>query len=371
MGIIPAPPATAIELTNQGHLLYSQRQYLQSIAIFRQAIAAEPRLVQAHVNLATALLITGQYIEGWQEYEWRSQLPWLKASRLPCSEHTLWQSGINIKNKTLFLLPEQGYGDNIQFVRYAALAAAQGARVILGCPKDLSRLFTPVEGVHRIITDGDTMPLFDYHSYLPSLPALFNTTLETIPANIPYLTADPQLVTAWAKQLSARKKLRVGLTWAGAGEKGPKENLSGPIDKRRSLHLSQLAPLATLENIEFYSLQKGMPAQQVSEMQEKFPLIDYTEKINDFADTAALIENLDLIITVDTAVAHLAGAMGKPTWMLCRFDGCWRWLEGRQDSPWYPTLRIFRQNTPDKWEDVIAEIVFELKKQEFSLWQNH
>lgn len=232
------------------------------------------------------------------------------------------------------------------------------ARVAVLAEQPLASLIRSIPGIEVLTAcEGE----YDYHSPLMCLPRLFGTTLETIPADVPYLAADPKKVARWAERLSEYEgRTKVGLVWAGNSRKHDPD--ANAIDRRRSVTLQQFAPLAGIANIQFVSLQKGEPSTQALQPPNGMQLVDMTSDLQDFEDTAALITNLDLIITVDTSVAHLAGALAKPVWVLSRFDGCWRWLNGREDSPWYPTARLFHQKTPGAWDEVIARIAAELVK---------
>jgi hypothetical protein len=250
-----------------------------------------------------------------------------------------------LAGRTLLLTAEQGAGDAILFSRYAPLAAEQG-RVLLEAPSSLHRLFASLKNV-ELVAAGEALPPFDLQCPLPSLPFAFGTRLETIPSNT-YLRADPRLAAAWRQRLDGLPGRRIGLAWAG--------NPDHQDDRRRSIAPHRFDGLAGLEGISFVSLQKGAGDRP------SIPLADWTEGFGDFADTAALIDGLDLVISVDTSIAHLAGALGKPVWLLNRFDPHWVWLTERADSPWYPTLRQFRQPRPGDWASVIEVIRQQLKQ---------
>jgi hypothetical protein len=271
----------------------------------------------------------------------------------------------------VLLHAEQGFGDSIQFIRYAPLVAQRGGHVIVQCQPGLETLLAGVEGISQIITRDEPLPDFDLHCPLMSLPWVFATRLDTIPAAIPYLRANTEKVAHWRERLAREQStsgetgpsrcdtLKIGLVWAG--EARPHRPHVNRINRRRSMSLSQFAPLAQVPGVAFISLQKGKSAEQAQTLPPGMRLLDWTAELNDFADTAALIEALDLVISVDTSVAHLAGALGKPVWLLNRFDTCWRWLLDRSDSPWYPTMRLFRQPQPGAWAPVIAEVREQLK----------
>jgi hypothetical protein len=261
--------------------------------------------------------------------------------------------------KSILLLGEQGFGDVLQFCRYAPMVAGLGARVILAVPATLCRLLSSLPGVDHVVSQDDVLPAFDVHCPLMSLPMAFATTEKSLPAQVPYLAADPHAIASWNSIIpspSARgdgeSGLRIGLVWAGAHR--PEQPHAAAVDRRRSMALAQMAPVFAAPGNVFVSLQLGPAAAQVDAA--PFPLLDVADRLTDFADTAALVAALDLIITVDTAVAHLAGALGKPVWLLSRHDACWRWGRDRTDSPWYPTMRLFRQTIPGDWAGVMQRV---------------
>ena len=319
---------------------------------YRRALELKPDFAAAHFNFSTALLSMGQYVEGWSEFEWRWATPHLLKSRCEFTQPQ-WQ-GEAAKGKTLLIYAEQGFGDTVQFCRYASLCAARGLRVILVVPPPLVRLLRSLQGVDQIIAAGETLPNFDLHCPMLSLPLAFKTTLDTIPSAASYLQAEPSQIEAWRLRLAAlpNKGLRIGIVWAG----NPRSDLPhlphlAAVDRRRSVALEQIEPLLNLSGFQFFSLQKDSSSEL-----DNLNLTDYMCEMRDFADTAALIANLDLVISVDTAVAHLAAALGKPVWLLNRFDSCWRWLRKREDSPWYPSLKIFRQPKLGDWPTVIENV---------------
>ncbi len=341
--------------TNLGNALKGQGNIAAAIAACRQAIALNPDLPDAHHNLSLTLLLNGEFAEGWREYEWRWQTKQLRPRGFA---QPLW-SGEAVDGRVLLLHAEQGYGDMIQFCRYVPLVAARG-RVVLEAPRALVRLFSGLAGVERIVVQGDPLPAFDLHCPLLSLPRAFATTLETIPGGVPYLGTDPAQVSAWRDRLAGLARLRVGLVWAG--EPRATDRIRGAVDRRRSISLGHFARLAGVGGIAFVSLQKGEAAAQTRSPPPGLRLHDWTGELEDFADTAALIAALDLVISVDTAVVHLAGALGKPVWLLNRFDTDWRWLLDREDSPWYPTLRLFRQHRPGDWAGVLERVAAALRR---------
>jgi hypothetical protein len=262
----------------------------------------------------------------------------------------LWK-GEAIGDRTILLHAEQGLGDTIQFCRYAPLMVCGGG-TILEVPAPLVRLLSRLPGVSEIVASGNGLPPFDLHCPLLSLPHAFGTTLDTIPAATPYLSADPALAANWQERLVGLDGLRIGLVWAGAQWL----NVPGAAAaaRRKSTGLQALAPLGEVSGVSFVSLQKHVPAAEAADPPHGLALHDFTSDLHDFEDTAALIVNLDLVISVDTAVAHLAGALGKPVWLLNHFGTDWRWLLNRDDCPWYPTLRQFRQPSPGDWNSAIC-----------------
>ena len=354
----------AVELTphiakahnNLGVALMRQAAWAEAADCFRRAIALNPELAESHTPLAMALLAQGDMVAGWEEYEWRWKTRYLR----PVQRHFAqpqWRGEAG-HGRTLLIHAEQGFGDTLQFCRYAPLAAARGLRVILEVQKPLVRLLKSLPGVDAVIAQGEELPPFDLHAPMLSLPLALGTTVESIPRSIAaYLHADEAAVAAWQTRLDtiAGQNPRIGLVWAG----NPRNYspLLAATDRRRSMAPEQLAPLLELSGFHFFSLQKDGPAAP-----EAWKLINLMAEMDDFADTAALIANLDLVITVDTAVAHLAAALAKPVWLMNRFDTCWRWLTDRKDSPWYPTLRLYRQPAPGDWASVIADITRDLRR---------
>lgn len=329
-------------------------QSAETIACCRTAIQLRPDYADAHQNLAHVLLQTGEMAEGWREYEWRWEVPPQRSLRRNFTQPQ-WM-GEPGDGRTLLIHAEQGLGDTLQFCRYAPLARERGLRVIAEAPATLIRLLQGQQGIDRLVPAGETLPPFDLHCPMLSLPLALGTTLETVPGGTPYLSADPAGAAAWRARLapSDRAGPRVGFAWAGSSR--PDSAIAAAFDRRRSLAPERLEPLLAIPGLQFFSLQKdGPPAPP------DLPLIDHMGAMQDFADTAALVANMDLVISVDSAVAHLAGAMGRPVCLLDRFDHCWRWLDGRRDSPWYPTLRVYRQPRPEDWDSVLAELAADLR----------
>lgn len=316
-------------------------------------------------------LKAGDFASGWPLHEQRWQSESMQATAAQLAQRNfqvpLWLGkkslADDLAGKTIFIWPEQGHGDAMQFVRYAYHVADLGAKVLLAAHTSTFKLFAQslVHSNIEVVLDleAHTYP-FDFHCPIMSLPLACGTdSLDKIPLRAPYLFADPQDAQAWQERIrlmGSHTMPRVGLVWAGGARL--------TIDPERSLALGQLKPLTVLAKgaaggAQFFNLQLGEPAKQL-ESASDFPVIDLTADLKDWADTAALIANLDLVISCDTAVAHLAAAMGKPTWILSRFNGCWRWLDDRDDSPWYPTVRLFRQKTRGDWDGVMAEVALAL-----------
>lgn len=336
--------------SNLALALMEQRRPEEAEACCRQALALRPDYPEARANLALALLTMGRMEEGWREYEarWNVEAMVAPAPELPQPRWT----GQALNGETVLLYAEQGFGDTLQFCRYASLVAEAGGNVVLVVPKPLQRLMTILDGVGMVISeDHGPLPPFDYHCPLLSLPLAFNTTLATIPAATAYLKADR---SPWAAFLEGLPGLKVGLVWAGKSRTEQPHAVA--IDKRRSMRLLDLQPLLSVPGCSFVSLQLGPPAAQIRTLPDAPGLHDVSDRMGDWADTAGLIAGLDLVIAVDTAVAHLAAALGKPVWMLNRFDSCWRWFLDREDTPWYPTMRLFRQTERGEWAGVIEGV---------------
>jgi tetratricopeptide (TPR) repeat protein len=349
--------------SNRGLVLQDLHLFDAALTSFAQAVAINRDFAAAYFNRAMASLLTGDFESGWRDFEWRWQGaggPIMARRRVaqPC-----WLGKESLKGKTILLCSEQGLGDTLQFCRYARLVADLGARVILEVQKPLQSLLTSLEGAAQVLACGEALPEFDYYCPLVSLPLAFKTTLSTIPARVPYLRSDVQKARYWRKKLGEKRRFRVGLVWSGGFR--PDQPELWPVNRRRNIPLAKLAPLQHPE-VEFYSLQKGQPGEsELAELTAKKwhgpPMADFTGLLHDFSDTAAFIEQLDLVISVDTSTAHLAGALGRPVWILNRFDSCWRWLLKRTDSPWYPTVRLYRQSTAGDWDGVVERVRADLR----------
>ena len=335
----PAFPQAA---HNLGEALQDAHRGPESIAAYERALALEPDYAEAHCGLAFALLRAGELHRGWEEYEWRFRRADSPAPARPLPG-AVWD-GADPAGKTILVQAEQGFGDTIQFARYLPLLAARGVRVIFQCQRALAPLFRSLAGV-QVITVDDPLPACDCHVPLLSLPRLFGTTFDSIPASVPYLRA-PE---AWSAPLG--RPPRVGLVWHA----NPHAQLARSW---RSLPLETLEPITSFDAT-FVSL-------QTEPVPEGSPLLDVSPRLTDFGATAALVQELDLVVSVDTAVAHLAGAMGRPVWTLLPYAADWRWLRDRLDSPWYPTMRLFRQPVWGDWSSAVKEVAGEMA----TLWKS-
>ena len=348
-------PHHAGALSSLGNTLRAMGRLQEALVAHKAAVAASPEpgpaQATARFHRATTLLAIGDYAAGWPEYEWR----WQSAGHAPRFHSRPWRGAL-LNGQTILLHAEQGLGDTLQFVRYAPLVAARGGRVTLELPPSLLRLLRNLPGVESAVARGDALPPFDCHCPLLSLPLAFKTTLDSIPADIPYLHADTAQAAMWRQCLPRGDGPVVGLVWAGLPNLDDWQ--AREIDRRRSLDPTALTGLAGIAGPRFVSLQKDRPPPAI----DGLPMFDAMDEMRDFADTAALVSALDLVIAVDTAVAHLAAALGRPVWLLSRYDGCWRWLHDRSDTPWYPTMRIYRQPRPFAWPEVIARVRQDLQR---------
>ena len=338
-------------LDNLGTALKELGQLDEAAACYRAVLAVQPEHPGTHANLGMVLLAQGDMEAGWRENEWRWKTSHMRATARAFTVPQ-WRGEL-ATGRTLLVHSEQGFGDTLQFCRYATLAANRGLHVVMQVQEPLVRLLKSLTGVEQVVPQGEEPPAFDLHCPMLSMPLAFDTRIATIPAQTPYLQADAGQVAVWRACLAANHTPgpRVGLVWAGNSYT---HSLAlAAVDRRRSLPPDRLAPLLSLPGLHFISLQKDGSA--------GLPLTNFMHEMRDFADTAALIAALDLVVSVDTAVAHLAGALGKPVWLLDRFDSCWRWLTGRRDSPWYPKLRIYRQPRPGDWDTVLAEVIRDLR----------
>ena len=329
---------------NLGKALQAQSRRADAVAQYRRAIALKPDYVDAHLAEAFFLLLTGDFAPGFRKLEWRWRLKDRKPRNFP---QPPWR-GEPLDGKTILLHAEQGFGDSVMLLRYAPLVAARGGRVVIELPRGLERLAARLTGgPYAIITEGHPPPAFDTHCSLMSLPLACGTTLETVPTTIPYFTVAPEALARWRTRLAGATGMKVGIVWAG--------NPAHKNDRMRTIALSRLAPLFDLSGVQWYSLQVGERAADLARLADG-RITDLAPDLADFAETAAAVAALDLVIGVDTAVVHLAGALGKAVWVMLPFDPDWRWLLDRGDSPWYPSARLVRQQAPGDWDDVIGRV---------------
>jgi tetratricopeptide (TPR) repeat protein len=339
-----------IALFNRGIVLQQLGRMDEAIDSYRRALLCGTDFPEATLEQSHCRLAMGDYGLGWRQYEARWKTVQLKGRKLSSSK-PLWLGKEDITGKTVLLWAEQGFGDTIQFLRYVPLAAQKAGKVILRVPVALRALSETLRCSISIVTLEDHVPFHDFQCPLMSLPLAFGTELGSIPADIPYLGAAADEVNEWHHRLGARFRPRIGLAWAGRRRQ--------PINRTRDLPLEALRPLMDMD-LEIISLQKEIPEEDRATLESIPQINSLGEMLEDFSDAASLIENLDLVISADTAVAHLAGALGKPVWIMLRHSGEWRWLLNRSDSPWYPSATIFRQKNRGNWDGVVREIMREL-----------
>jgi tetratricopeptide (TPR) repeat protein len=341
-------PGYVDALCNFASALQALGRSADAVKLMQKALAFQPESPDLHWNLALAALQNGDYATGWSEYEWRWQTPTFADFRREFAKPE-WD-GSALDGRTILVHTEQGFGDNLQFCRFVPMAAAAGGKVVLECRPQLQRLFETLDGVETCIALGDAPPPFEVHAPLMSLPRIFGTTLETIPATIPYL-AVPDGVAA-DPRIAAADGIKIGLAWAGSPTR---------VDNhKRSVAFRDLVPLIGIDGISLFSLQVGDASEQLAGLNEPPAVTDLSLVFKDFADTAAAVAALDLVISVDTSVLHLAGALGKPAWGLMSQPTGFLWMDARTDSPWYPSIRLYRQPTPGDWSTVVAEVVADL-----------
>lgn len=334
---------------NLGNAVKNQGRFEEAFACYRKALAIDPEFPEAHNNLAQMLLLHGDYEAGWKEQEWRWRWKEFPSPRRDLKQPQ-WR-GEDLAGRTILVHAEQGMGDVIQFSRFVPMVAERGGNVIVECAAALYRLLRSIPGVKQWVVAGDSLPDFDMHCPMQSLPLALGITLENLPNRVPYLSVDQRAIERWRKKLSndavgQSAGLRVGVAWAG--------NPAHRNDRNRSIPASMFLPLSTIAGVSLYSLQKGDA--RVIDIPAALGLIDHTHDLADYADTAALIMNLDLVISVDTSIIHLAGALARPAWVMVPFIPDWRWLLAREDSPWYPTIRIFRQTHRGDWCGLIDRV---------------
>ena len=326
--------------------LKEQGKLQEAVQVYRKAIEINSSYIDAHKNLGIVLLLQGDFQRGWQEYEWR-----LKSDD-PCFANrarTRWD-GSSLSGKTILLYTEQGFGDTIQFIRYVHLLVKYDTKILVECQPELLQLFGNIGAIQKTIAVGEPLPKFDVSASLLSLPGILGTDLISIPARIPYLYVKSQSST----DLEMSSEYKVGIVWAG--------NQKHPNDNNRSVELQQFSVLFDVEDCQFFSLQVGNRRDDIMRYSYSNNITDLGVNFSDFFDTAVAISELDLVISVDTAVAHLAGALGKPVWVLLPFMPDWRWLLEREDTPWYPTMKLFRQTNTRDWAEVLKKVRLALEK---------
>jgi Tfp pilus assembly protein PilF len=349
---IALAPNHADAYSGLGNALRLIGEIEQSEQTHRRSIVLNPQLPEPHFGLALVLLAQGKLAEGWEEYEWRWKCEAVRSPRRNFAQ-PMWDASPS-HDRTLLIHAEQGFGDTLQFVRYLPIVRERVAKIILECQPTLVQLVESVSDGVTVIPQSSTLPPFDMHCPLLSLPKMFRTRLDSIPARVPYLAAAPSEIERWKRQVDhVGPGLKVGLVWAG--------NPLFSDDLFRSLKLEQLSPLATVEGVRYFSLQKGAAAEQLKSPPPGLELINWTEQLHTFSDTAALIANLDLIITSDTSVAHLAAALNRPTWLMLSHSPDWRWMLTGENCPWYPSVRLFRQTRRADWADVIRRVAMALQ----------
>ncbi len=347
---ISLKPDHAEAYSNRGIALNELEQFEAAIASYDKAISIKPDHAEAFLNKSLALLLIGEFGSGWPLYEWR----WRNGTadlKNPAFTQPLWLGAESLHGKTILLWCEQGLGDTIQFIRYAALVAEIGGRVIASVPNSLMRLLSSLDGVSEWVEQGGTLPAFDFHCPLLSLPLAFKTDLTSIPSSHAYLRSDINKVSEWSKKLGTKTKPRVGIVWSGST--GHKK------DQDRSIALSSLIEYLP-EDCEYVSLQKELRDTDSVTLAACSQIKHFGDELGDFTDTAALCDLMDVVISVDTSVAHLSGALGKPTWVLLPHIPDWRWLLDREDSPWYPSIKLYRQGEDRHWSSVLKKITADL-----------
>lgn len=338
---------------NRGNVLRELGRWQAALRSYNDAIVLNPAFAEAHSTKATLLLLLGDFQNGWPEYHWR----WRQAAAASTVRATrafsapLWLGMESLAEKTILLYFEQGIGDEIQFCRYAKLVADRGARVLLETREPLIKLFGSLEGVSQLILAGAALPEFDFHCPLMTLPWAFKTDLQNVPSWTQYLKSEPGKLEHWRSMLGPRRKPRVGLVWRG--------NPDHVNDRNRSIRLADLIRHLP-PDLEYVSLQKELREDDAALLHENTTIGNYAELLHDFSDTAALCEIMDLVISVDTSVAHLSAALGQATWILLPFNPDWRWSLKGQESPWYPTARLYRQNRVGDWSGVFQRLTADL-----------
>jgi Tfp pilus assembly protein PilF len=342
-------PAYFDALSNLGNALRAQGNLGESIAAYERALEVKPDNPHVRMSRGLCRLQMGDFERGWADYEWRLRC---KEFSIPEFRQPRWD-GRALAGRSILLYADHGLGDSIQFIRYAPLVKARGGRVIVTCRQPLARLAATCEGVDQVALEGSSLPDFDVYAPLMSLPMIFGTRLSNVPAVVPYVTPDADLIERWRQELPLEGQCNVGIAWQG--------NPQFRGDSHRSFPLALFEPLARVDGVRLFSLQKGIGADQIGELAGRFAVADVGCRFSDFMDSAAVMSNVDLVITSDSSLAHLAGAIGVPIWVAISVAADWRWQTDREDNPWYPTMRLFRQKAWGDWDEVFARIAIELK----------
>jgi len=350
---IEIDPSHAEAHNNRGNALLDAGRIPEALESYERALALRPDYADAHVNIGMALLLAGDFKRGWAEFDWRWRAPAVANSR-PELAGAHWTGTDTLRGKSILLWCEQGLGDSIQFCRFAPMVKAQGATVLLWTHAALESLMARMAGVDRVLRSGEAVPRTDFHCPLVSLPLALDIDPDSLPAQHRYLHPDPARVAAWTERLGPRTGPRIGLAWSG--------NPEHKNDRRRSIPLRQFIDIADGPG-EFFCLQKDVREQDRAVLEQRLDVRRFGDELQDFADTAALIQHMDLVIAVDTSVAHLAGALGRPLWLLLPQRPDWRWMLRRDDTPWYPSARLFRQPENGDWRSVIDRVAWELARQ--------
>jgi hypothetical protein len=346
----PAVPDNALLLAYWGQALGEVGEYERSLRAYERAMAISPQVATIRVAYGMALLRLGDFLRGWEFYDARESMQ--EVSQFTSGEIPPRYTSGNLHGRTLLLMSEQGLGDTLMFARYIPMLAKRGAKIIVVSHNEVAELLRTVPGVERVVPFATTLPAFHLYARLLSLPRIFATTLWNIPGQVPYVRVSPGRIEQWRQRVLADGAeagvKRVGLVWAG--------NPTHSRDVHRSINLGDLAPLADVPGVIFYSLQKGARQEQAANPPAGMRLVDVAPQLKDLSDVGALLHSLDLLICVDTAPAHLAGALGKPVWTLVSYAPDWRWMLNREDSPWYPTMRLFRQPRLWDWASAVAKM---------------
>lgn len=350
-----APDNTAINY----HIAFTLKMFGridEAMPYYAKTLEQDPNHVEANFSLGLAHLANGNFIPGFEGYEWRLKRPQLKTT-VRSYQEPLWD-GSALDGKRIFLYAEQGLGDTFQFIRYAREAKKHGGHVTVAVQKPLVTILAKCPYIDEVISLTQPAPTFDVHAPLMSLPYILKTSIDTVPNDTPYIYAEDKLVNTWHEKMAHDKNFKIGICWQG------NKLLKNPFFKSRAIQCAQLCPLSSIPNVSIYSLQQRDGIDQIAKLEKAARPIIFEENFDDahgrFMDTAAVMKNLDLVITVDTSVAHLAAGLGVPTWIMLPKPADWRWMHNRSDTPWYPTVRLFRQTTAGEWDPVIQTMVQEI-----------